>query len=782
MANHEHSSTGGAESCAVCGKRPGTVPVAWSAQGQRVDGALCETCARTLLAGPAAGGGSRDPRRPSPFGAFPPADGERNERGFPRASRGAGSFPQPGPAWAPNQRGVATAHGDGDDGGSKTPTLDQFGRDLTEDARNGRIDPVIGRDDEIEQTIEVLARRRKNNAVLIGEAGVGKTAIAEGLALRIAQQQVPETLHDVRLVAVDLGGMVAGAQFRGQFEQRLKTALQEVVDSDGKVVLFIDELHTIVGAGGAEGAMDAANLLKPLLARGELRVVGATTLAEYRKIEKDGALARRFAAVHVEEPTVEATVAILRGLRSAYEQHHGVKIADAALEAAARLSDRYVTEYHLPDKAIDLIDQASARVHLNGERGDVAKLRRELEHLQAEKQAAVDAEAYEDASELKTRIARLEQQIEVLEPGEAVAGEAARPGTAAGGLAVTETDVAAVVAVRTGIPVGELVEGELEKLQELESDLHDRVIGQDAAVEVVADTIRRARVGLSEGDRPVGSFLFLGPTGVGKTELVKALAERLFGDERSLVRIDMSEFREPHTVARLIGSPPGYVGYGDGGQLTEPVRRRPYSVVLLDEIEKAHPEVWNVLLQLMDDGRLTDGEGRTVDFTNTILVMTSNLGAGGAKKRGIGFTAEEGGELDRAEASERMIAAAKNAFLPEFVNRIDELVVFDALSAEQIERIGELIVARVEVRLEDEREISLDVEQELIARLAREGFDPQYGARPLQRHVRRTLEKVLTKAIVEGRLRDGDRVTAGDADGEIELTIEPSALPEPVAA
>jgi ATP-dependent Clp protease ATP-binding subunit ClpC len=776
MANHEHSSTGGAEACAVCGKRPGTVPVAWSAQGQRVDGALCEACARTLLAGPAAGIG-RDPRRPSPFGASPPAE---DERGYPRASRNAGRFPQPGPAWSPDQRGVAApARGDGD-GGSKTPTLDQFGRDLTEDARNGRIDPVIGRDDEIEQTIEVLARRRKNNAVLIGEAGVGKTAIAEGLALRIAQHQVPETLADVRLVAVDLGGMVAGAQFRGQFEQRLKTALQEVVESDGGVVLFIDELHTIVGAGGAEGAMDAANLLKPLLARGELRVVGATTLAEYRKIEKDGALARRFAAVHVEEPSVEATVEILRGLRSAYEQHHGVTIADAALDAAARLSDRYVTEYHLPDKAIDLIDQASARVHLGGERTDVAKLRRELEHLQAEKQAAVDAEAYEDASELKARIARLEQQIEALEPVEA--GAAVEGERQAGGLAVTESDVAAVVAARTGIPVGELVEGELEKLQELESDLHDRVIGQEAAVEVVADTIRRARVGLSEGDRPVGSFLFLGPTGVGKTELVKALAERLFGDERSLVRIDMSEFREPHTVARLIGSPPGYVGYGDGGQLTEPVRRRPYSVVLLDEIEKAHPEVWNVLLQLMDDGRLTDGEGRTVDFTNTILVMTSNLGAGGAKKRGLGFTAEEGGELDREASAERMLAAAKSAFLPEFVNRIDELVVFDALNAEQIERIGELIVGRVEARLEDEREISLDVDQELIARLAREGFDAEYGARPLQRHVRRTLEKVLTKAIVEGRLKEGDRVTAADADGEIELTIERSALPEPVAA
>jgi ATP-dependent Clp protease ATP-binding subunit ClpC len=766
MANHEHSN--GAELCAVCGKRPGNVPVAWSAQGQRVDGALCESCARTLLAGPRAGD---SPMRPSPFGPFPPLSGGQS----PRAARGNG-FPQAGPTWAAGTRGPAVAGGAG--GGSDTPTLDQFGRDLTAEAREGRIDAVIGRDDEIAQTIEVLARRRKNNAVLIGEAGVGKTAIAEGLALRIAQDDVPETLKDVRIVAVDLGGMVAGAQFRGQFEQRLKGALEEVVATEGKTVLFIDELHTIVGAGGAEGAMDAANLLKPLLARGEVRVIGATTLAEFRKIEKDGALARRFAAVHVEEPTVEATVEILRGLRPAYEQHHGVKIADAALEAAARLSDRYVTEYHLPDKAIDLVDQASARVHLNGERSDVAKLQHELEHLVAEKQAAVDAESYEDAAELKDRIAHLEQQIEALAPDAQGSEEA--PVT---GLAVTETDVAAVVAARTGIPVGELVEGELEKLQELESDLHARVIGQDRAVETVADTIRRARVGLSEGDRPLGTFLFLGPTGVGKTELVKALAERLFGTEKSLVRIDMSEFREPHTVARLIGSPPGYVGYGDGGQLTEPVRRRPYSVVLLDEIEKAHPEVWNVLLQVMDDGRLTDGEGRTVDFANTVLVMTSNLGAPQAKKRGLGFTAETGSdEVGSEEAGEQMIAAAKRAFLPEFVNRIDELVVFDALSAEQIERIGELIVGRVEARIDDERDIDLEVEPELIARLSREGFDPQYGARPLQRHVRRTLEKALTKAIVEGRLHDGDRVVASDDDGEIALTIDPAAVAEPIAA
>jgi len=760
MANHEHSN---GAICAVCGQRPGTVPVAWSAQGQRVDGALCETCARTLLAGPT----GQNPSRPNPFGPFPPIAGGPS----PRAARGG--FPQAGPAWAPGARRQPAAGGAG---GSDTPTLDQFGRDLTADARAGKIDAVIGRDEEIAQTIEVLARRRKNNAVLIGEAGVGKTAIAEGLALRIAHDDVPDALKGVRIVAVDLGGMVAGAQFRGQFEQRLKGALEEVVATDGKTVLFIDELHTIVGAGGAEGAMDAANLLKPLLARGELRVIGATTLAEFRKIEKDGALARRFAAVHVDEPSVEATVEILRGLRPAYEQHHEVRIADAALEAAARLSDRYVTEYHLPDKAIDLVDQASARVRLHGDSSDVAKLRHELEHLNAEKQAAVDAESYEDAAELKERIAKLEQRLEALAPDADGSDEAP-----AGGLAVTETDVAAVVAARTGIPVGELVAGELERLQELEADLHARVIGQDRAVETVADTIRRARVGLSEGDRPLGTFLFLGPTGVGKTELVKALSERLFGTEKSLVRIDMSEFREPHTVARLIGSPPGYVGYGDGGQLTEPVRRRPYSVVLLDEIEKAHPEVWNVLLQVMDDGRLTDGEGRTVDFANTVLVMTSNLGAPQAKKRALGFAAESDGAAPE-DAAEQMIAAAKRAFLPEFVNRIDELVVFDALSAEQIERIGELIVARVRQRIADERAIALEVEPQLVARLSREGFDPQYGARPLQRHVRRTLEKELTKAIVEGRLHDGDKVRARDADGEIELTIEPAAVAAPVAA
>jgi ATP-dependent Clp protease ATP-binding subunit ClpC len=720
------SPQAGIPTCDRCGERPGRVRMVFANGGRRGQAVLCETCARELMGASGELGGLGGFGGPVPFGPQQPA---------PRGNGGG------------------------------TPALDEFGRDLTGEAREGGIDPVIGRDDEIEQAVEILARRRKNNAVLIGEAGVGKTAIVEGLARRIAEGDVPETLRDVRIVAVDLAGMIAGAQFRGQFEQRFKAALQEAVDA-GDVVLFVDELHTILGAGNAEGAMDAANMLKPLLARGELRMVGATTLAEYRKIERDGALARRFSPVMVEEPSVEDTVAILRGLRDAYEQHHGALIDDTALEAAARLSDRYVTEYHLPDKAIDLVDQAAARVKLRaGGRSGAAeldRLRDRLTELHAHKQAAVDAEAYEKAGELKAQADEVEARVKALE---AAGGDAPA-------LLVGEEDVAAVVAARTGIPVGELVAGELQRLQELEDDLHGRVIGQDAAVESVADTIRRARVGLSENDRPLGTFLFLGPTGVGKTELVKALAERLFATERALVRIDMSEYREPHTVARLIGSPPGYVGYGDGGQLTEPVRRRPYSVILLDEIEKAHPEVWNVLLQVMDDGRLTDGEGRTVDFTNTVLVMTSNLGAGKAR-RGVGFTAGEPAARD-----DRMLEAAKGAFLPEFLNRIDEIVTFQPLTPAQVEQIAGLAVARIAARLHEERGIELTVAPELVARLAADGFDEQFGARPLHRHVRRTLEKELTRAILAGELPDGAAATAtlaGD-DGGIALTVEAPAL------
>jgi len=713
--------TSDARLCVACGQRPGVIQIITASNGGRTSAAVCEPCARRLMASAAGAppaGMVAGPRRP--------------------------------------------------DTGSATPALDEFGRDLTADAREGRIDPVIGRAAEIEQTVEILARRRKNNAVLIGEPGVGKTAIAEGLALRVAQDEVPEPLRGCRVVAVDLAGMLAGSQYRGQFEQRLKTALEEAV-ADGKVMLFIDELHTVLGAGAAAGAMDAANMLKPLLARGELRIIGATTLAEFRKIERDGALARRFSPVMVQEPSVEETVAILRGLREAYETHHDATLTDTALVAAARLSDRYISQYHLPDKAIDLIDQAGAKARLAGvapdddERG---RLRGERARLESQKAEAVAAEAYEDAAKIKGHLERVEARLAEL--GEPEGGaQPARP-------EVGEQDVAAVVAARTGIPVGELVAGELQRLQELEADLHRRVIGQERAVETVADAIRRARVGLADGDKPLGTFLFLGPTGVGKTELVKALAERLFATEKALVRVDMSEYREPHTVARLIGSPPGYVGYGDGGQLTEPVRRRPYSVVLLDEIEKAHPQVWNVLLQLMDDGRLTDGEGRTVDFTNAVVVMTSNLGAGKAR-RALGFTASEAAPDD-----ERMLAAAKSAFLPEFLNRIDEIVTFEPLTQPQVQQIAGLLVQKVADRLRDERGIALSVDAELVARLAADGFDEAFGARPLQRHIRRTLEKQLTRAILDGRLPDGGRVVAGvGADGEVTLEI---AVAAPVAA
>jgi len=735
--------------CDACGERPGVVDVRYVANGVSETASLCERCAHEAMGA-------------QPFGPMGPGMlGSLMGQGF----GSAGGFPQGG-GQAVRQRRPARPQ-------SETPALDEFGRDLTAEARDGRIDPVIGREQEIEQTVEILARRRKNNAVLIGEPGVGKTAIAEGLALRIAEGDVPERLRGARLVAMDLAGMIAGSQFRGQFEQRLKAALDEVASSQGKVILFIDELHTVLGAGSAEGTMDAANMLKPALTRGDLSVVGATTLAEFRKIERDGALARRFSPVLIEEPSVEDTVAILRGLRAAYEDHHGLAISDEAMEAAARLSDRYVTDQQLPDKAIDLIDQAGARLRLRSDAdgggaggSELDRLSTQLAEAHAEKDSAVDDENYERAGELKRRIDEIEARLDELNDAPVADG---------GPVTVRESDVAQVISARTGIPVGELVEGELERLATLEDDLHRRVIGQDQAVGLVSDTVRRARAGLSDGNQPLGSFLFLGPTGVGKTELVKALAERLFATEKALVRIDMSEYREPHTVARLIGSPPGYVGYGEGGQLTEPVRRRPYSVILLDEIEKAHPEVWNVLLQVLDDGRLTDGEGRTVDFTNTVIAMTSNLGAGRAK-RPLGFT----GDTVEDSATERMQEAVKRAFLPEFLNRIDEIVTFEALSREQVREICRLVVGRVADRMREEHGVSLEASDELIARLAEDGFDEEFGARPLKRHVRRTLEKELTRAILDGRIGEGAAVSAGlGQDGEVVLQV---AQPAAVAA
>jgi ATP-dependent Clp protease ATP-binding subunit ClpC len=698
--------------CSVCAERPASLHVVVASEQGRQVAPMCEPCAREIAEGMARAG-------QGPFAAQPQTE-KRHE--------------------------------------SETPALDEFGHDLTAAAAAGNIDPVIGRADEIEQTIEILARRRKNNAVLIGEAGVGKTAIVEGLARRIHEGSVPETLLGVRVIALDLASMVAGSQYRGQFEQRLKAALAEVSASGGNIVLFIDELHTVLGAGGAEGAMDAANILKPMLARGELRMVGATTLAEFRKIERDSALARRFSQVTVDEPTVEQTIEILGGLKDAYEKHHGCSYDDDALGAAARLSDRYLPEQQLPDKAIDLLDQAGAKFRL----AQPLSIERQVENLERELETAVAVEDYERAAACKQQLAILKETPPVDVP-------------LADG-AIGEIQIASIIAARTGIPIGQIEAGELDQLARLEDDLHERVVGQAEAVTKVSDTIRRARVGLSEADRPLGSFLFLGPTGVGKTELVKTLAARLFATEDALVRIDMSEFRAPHTVARLIGSPPGYVGYGEGGQLTEPVRRRPYSVVLLDEIEKAHPEVWNVLLQLLDDGRLTDGEGRTVDFTNAVIVMTSNLGAGKAKQQPLGFTA-----AGPTDTGERMLEAVKDAFLPEFLNRIDEVVTFHALDGTHVQQITRLIVERTCARLQAERGITLAVSDRLIERLATDGFDEEFGARPLQRHVRRTLERVLTDAVVDGTLVEGSVAHADlDSAGEVCLAVQ-GALADTVA-
>ncbi|GGJ54770.1 ATP-dependent Clp protease ATP-binding subunit [Streptomyces brasiliensis] len=652
-----------------------------------------------------------------------------------------------------------------------TPTLDKYSRDLTDMAQQGRIDPVIGRDEEIEQTIEVLSRRGKNNPVLIGDAGVGKTAIVEGLAQRIADGDVPDVLIGRRVVALDLTGVVAGTRFRGDFEERLNNIVGEIRAHSDQLIIFIDELHTVVGAGGGGegGAMDAANILKPALARGELHIVGATTLEEFRRIEKDAALARRFQPILVPEPTVTDTIEILRGLRDRYEAHHQVRYTDEALVAAVELSDRYLTDRRLPDKAIDLIDQAGARVRLGARtKGtDVRAMEREVEQLIRDKDQAVADEQYEQATQLRDRITELKGRI-----AESTGGEEADEGQH---LEVTAEAIAEVVSRLTHIPVSRLTQEEKERLLGLEEHLHQRVVGQDEAVAAVAEAVLRSRAGLASPDRPIGSFLFLGPTGVGKTELARALAEALFGSEDRMVRLDMSEYQERHTVSRLVGAPPGYVGHEEAGQLTEVVRRHPYSLLLLDEVEKAHPDVFNILLQVLDDGRLTDSQGRTVDFTNTVIVMTSNLGSEAITRRGAGIGFGSGGaEADEEARRERILRPLREHFRPEFLNRIDEVVVFRQLTAEQLRRITNLLLDRTRKLLQAQG-IAVDFTDAAVDWLAERGHQPEYGARPLRRTIQREVDNQLSRLLLDGRIAEGNEVTVGVEDGHLAFRTKTEA-------
>ncbi|MDX2597011.1 MULTISPECIES: ATP-dependent Clp protease ATP-binding subunit [Streptomyces] len=661
---------------------------------------------------------------------------------------------------------------------TSTPTLDKYGRDLTELAREGRVDPVIGRDTEIEQTIEVLSRRGKNNPVLIGDAGVGKTAIVEGLAQRIVDGDVPDILTGRRVVALDLTGVVAGTRYRGDFEERLNNIVEEIRAHSDRLIVFIDELHTVVGAGGGGegGAMDAGNILKPALARGELHIVGATTLEEYRRIEKDAALARRFQPILVPEPTVEDAIEILRGLRDRYEAHHQVRYTDEALVAAVELSDRYLTDRRLPDKAIDLIDQAGARVRLGSRtKGtDVRAMEREVEQLVCDKDQAVADEQYERATQLRDRIGELKGRI-----AEASGGDEVDEGLH---LEVTAEAIAEVVSRQTGIPVSRLTQEEKERLLGLEEHLHQRVVGQEEAVSVVAEAVLRSRAGLSSPDRPIGSFLFLGPTGVGKTELARALAEALFGSEDRMVRLDMSEYQERHTVSRLVGAPPGYVGHEEAGQLTEVVRRHPYSLLLLDEVEKAHPDVFNILLQVLDDGRLTDSQGRTVDFTNTVIVMTSNLGSEAITGRGAGIGFGPGGAgADEEARRERILRPLREHFRPEFLNRIDEIVVFRQLTSEQLRRITDLLLERTR-RLLDGQDVSVEFTDAAVDWLAERGYQPEYGARPLRRTIQREVDNQLSRLLLNGTITAGGRVTVDVVDGRLDFRAERPEPPAPEPA
>ncbi len=649
-------------------------------------------------------------------------------------------------------------------------SLEKYSVDLTELARAGKLDPVVSREQEIRQVMQTLTRRAKNNPVLIGEAGVGKTAIAEGLASKIVADDVPDSLRDKRVMALDMGRLVAGAKFRGEFEERLKSVIDEVTSSNGEVIVFLDEMHTLVGAGAGEGGLDASNMLKPALARGELQAIGSTTLDEYRKhIEKDPALARRFQPVYVEEPTPEESVSILQALQPRYEAHHKVTITDGAIDAAVRLSDRYITDRKLPDKAIDFMDEAASKVRIDAgilppKLQDLENRRRELLDLEERANQLSD---YERSAQRRTERLRLEAELNAERED---IERAACPD-----LVVNEKDIAELVSNWTGIPVGQLMEGEAERLLRMEEHLHQRVIGQDEAVNAVADTIRRARAGLNDPKRPFGSFIFLGPTGVGKTELSRALAEFLFNDEDSMVRLDMSEYGERHTVSRLIGAPPGYVGYDDAGQLTEAVRRRPHRVILFDEIEKAHPDVFNLLLQILEDGRLTDGPGRTVDFRNTVIIMTSNLGTGDLSQRPFGLGASSGRDREAGkvtpEQSRAVHEALRRAFRPELLNRIDETIVFHPLSRAQIGEIVGLLVAQVQERLA-ERDITCELTEAACEWLVNEGFDVTYGARPLRRAIQRHLENQLSRGVLSGEFKEGDHVVADVNEAGDGLALE----------
>lgn len=648
---------------------------------------------------------------------------------------------------------------------SNTPTLDKFGRDLTHMAREGKLDPVVGRSKEIERVVQILSRRTKNNPVLIGEPGVGKTAVAEGLAQHIANGSIPEPLRNKRVVSLDMSAMVAGAKYRGEFEERLKTVMGEIRKAED-IILFLDEMHTIIGAGAAEGAIDASNILKPALSRGEIQAIGATTIDEYRKhVEKDAALERRFQPVMVDEPSKEEAIEILMGLRDKYEAHHKVRILDEAIEAAVNLSDRYIRDRYLPDKAIDLIDEAASKVRLQAftPPSDLKALEEKLEDLKKEKEEAVMNQNYEKAAKIRDEEKRIKEEM----GQEKTKWERENGG---GDKTVDEEDIAGIVSSWTGIPVLKLTEDEAERLINMEDTLHKRVIGQKEAVGAVSRAVRRARAGLKDPKRPVGSFMFLGPTGVGKTELCRALAEVLFGDEESMVRIDMSEYMEKHTVSRLVGSPPGYVGYDEGGQLTEAVRRKPYSVVLFDEIEKAHPDVFNILLQILDDGRLTDAQGRTVDFRNTVIVMTSNVGAHTIRKQEtLGFTTDEDSADEYERMKDNVLEELRRTFRPEFLNRLDEIIVFHALEKEHIKKIVDIMLEEVEQRLEVQ-DIYIEVTEDAKDLLAEEGFDITYGARPLRRSIQRLLEDSLSDEILAGNIKENDKVLVGVEDGK--LTFE----------